>query len=173
MSLLQGGKLAVRGREGVRGDRCRWKHCAWSEWHVMYCPLTSTYGSSGIAILAVTLPVVMSAALTMPSVPAEYNCEPSTPKPSALQLPLCRRVFHVVSISPNPFSEASVSSPSSSSLGPSGRRKVWTWPEASPTETIGSSGWIAWVKTSWGSGRVQTFSNMAVDCRTCDCPRNI
>lgn len=36
-----------------------------------------THGSSGTAIFAATWPVVRWAALTMPSVPAEYNCAPS------------------------------------------------------------------------------------------------
>jgi len=35
------------------------------------------YGSNGTDILAVTCPVVESAILTMPSVPAEYNDKPS------------------------------------------------------------------------------------------------
>lgn len=99
------------------------------------------YGSNGTAIFAVTLPVEESAILTIPSVPAEYSCDPSTLYPSVRQLPLCRLVFQTESIWPYPFSEASVSSLSLSwSLAPAGNRYVWTCPDDRPTATIGSSG---------------------------------
>jgi hypothetical protein len=96
------------------------------------------YASRGTAILAVTWPVVESATFTIPSVPAEYSCEPSTLKPSVLQLPLCRRVFHTVSMCPNPL--AAVVSLSLSSLALPGSLYVCTCPDARPTATIGSAG---------------------------------
>jgi len=119
--------------------------------------------SSGTAILANTCPVAVSAAFTNPSVPAEYNCPPSIPKLKLLQLPLCLRVLHAVSICPWPFSETVTCSSLLSSLV-GGRRKVWTWPPASPTERIGSVGWIAWVKRSEVRGKVQIVSNMGKSC---------
>ena len=120
------------------------------------------YGSSGTAILAVTWPVVESATLTMPSVPAEYSCEPSTLKPRVLQLPLCRRVFQTVSMWPKPLSDANTAPLSLSSPALPGSLYVCTWPDASPTATIGSSGWIACAKRSYSSGIAHTFSNMVV-----------
>lgn len=41
---------------------------------------------------------------------------------------------------------------------------MWTWPPASPTERIGSVGWIAWVKRSEVRGKVQIVSNMGKSC---------
>ena len=120
--------------------------------------------SSGTAILANTCPLAVSAAFTSPSVPAEYNCPPSIPKLKLLQLPLCLRVLHVVSICPWPFSETVACSSLLLSLAIGGRRKVWTWPPASPTERIGSVGWIAWVKRSDVRGKVQIVSNMEKNC---------
>ncbi|KAI7197876.1 glycoside hydrolase [Hortaea werneckii] len=57
----------------------------------------------GIASLPVTLPVSLSAALTMPSVPAEYSCRPSMLYDRQRQLPLCLLVLHAVSTTPSPL----------------------------------------------------------------------
>ena len=119
-----------------------------------------THGSSGTAILAVTWPVMQSATLTMPSVPAEYSDVPSTLYPSVRQLPLCRRVCQMLSMVPKPFSDAIVSSLSSSSLAPEGSLYVCTWPLAKPTAMIGSSGWIACTKMSCSTGSAHKFSNI-------------
>lgn len=119
-----------------------------------------TYASDGSVILAVTLPVIESATLTMPSVPAEYSDEPSRLYASVRQLPLCRRVFQAVSMCPKPLSEANVASLSLSSLAPAGSLYVCTCPDARPTATIGSSGWIACANRSESSGIVHRFSNM-------------
>ena len=106
--------------------------------------------AAGILILLSTCPVCVLAIFNSPSVPAEKSFSPSGLKARLRQLPLCRRVRHCVSIVPQPMlnAEESASAPPFSD----GRRKVWTCPDARPTEIRGSVGWMAWVKRSDGRG---------------------
>lgn len=68
---------------------------------VIWSSLVRMYLCNGTAILLTTVPVSVSAHLSMPSVPAEIRCCPSLgPKTRARQLPLCRRVFQMVLMSP-------------------------------------------------------------------------
>ena len=100
------------------------------------------YFFKGTATFAPTRPVSVLATLTMPSVPAEKICAPSTLKARARQLPLCRRVRQAVSTVPYP---GFVSVPD---VEGGGRRLIWTWPEASPRAMREEVGWMAWAKSS-------------------------
>lgn len=120
---------------------------------------TYSFSGMGIAILLLTCPVSVLAAFTMPSAPAEYSVWPSIEKASARQLILCRFVRHCVSIVPQPgFDEFDSSLLSSVSLG--GNLKHWTWPEARPTASTRSVGWMACANSSEESGSVHIVSNM-------------
>lgn len=90
---------------------------------------------------------------------------PSPLYPSVLQLPLCLRVRHSVSIAPVPVDKTLVFPSSSSSesfaLPPrGGSRKDCTCPPERPTARMGSVGWRACAKSSEERGRVQRFSNI-------------
>lgn len=136
-----------------------------------------TYLPGNITLL-LTLPVSISAAFTTPSLPAENNTPPSALYANALQLPLCLRVLHTVSMVSNPLSDSLRPVESmdervpvplvrggavAESLETEGRRKVCTTPDARPTVKMGAVGCVARAKMSALVGRLQMLSNISCD----------